>query len=289
MKFTFSETIIFSIFSILTLIFSTISCKSFLKNDSNELAINSPLITTDEYVVKDKINREHSSFYTQGIFFDNNNNLIESGGLYGQSILIKMKFPELKEISRQNVNGNYFGEGTAKCGDYIYQLTWREGVILKYKSCSLEKQESLTLDPEIGQGWGLSQSGDGNLYESNGSSRIYKLDCNNLKIMSYFDVIYKGGLLDNINALAYAEGFIWANRYYDSRIFKIDPVTGYVVEAYNMDPVVQWELKNSKLTAGRLQSGDVLNGIAYNKSDPKNPYFLITGKKWDHYFTVYFK
>jgi len=280
-----------------SLLFPTLTCNNKMKINTEmslshkDFTSQPALIETANYVVEQAIPRQDKVFYTQGIFFDEDNNLVESGGLYGESVLIKMKFPELKEIKRQKLNNRFFGEGTAKCGNHIYQLTWLEKNVLKYKADTLERadQNDLFIDSKIQQGWGLTESEDGNLYESDGTDNIYKLSCDNLKIISTIKVILDGRPIDRINALAFANGYIYANVYYMNVILKINPQNGKVVHVYNLKPIVDWELNNGRLTATNLQSGDVLNGIAYNKSDPNNPFFLLTGKKWSHYFIVKFK
>jgi len=79
------------------------------------------------------LKKDGNVFYTQGLFIENNgNSLYESGGLYGESVLVKMDYPSLKIQAKINLKSNYFGEGTAKCGEYVYQLTWKEIVIIKY-------------------------------------------------------------------------------------------------------------------------------------------------------------
>jgi glutamine cyclotransferase len=278
-------------------IFPTFTCNNKIKINT-EMSLSHkdftsppPLIETANYIVEEAIPRQEKIFYTQGIFFDDENNLIESGGLYGESVLIKMQFPQLKEIKSQKLDKRFFGEGTAKCGKFIYQLTWLEKSVLKYKSDTFERvdQNNLFMDSKIDQGWGLTESEDGNLYESDGTDNIYKLSCDDLKIISTIKVKLDGRPIDRINALAFANGFIYANVYYMNVILKINPQNGKVMHVYNLKPVVDWELNNGRLTASNLQSGDVLNGIAYNKSDPNNPFFLITGKKWGHYFIVKFK
>jgi glutamine cyclotransferase len=229
------------------------------------------------------------TYYTQGVFFsDDGKTLYESGGLYGESVLVKMDYPSLKIIKKMDLARNYFAEGIARCGDFLYQLTWQENVILKYKFPELTYDSSIKLDGKIREGWGLSNFGsDNELIASDGSEYIYVLDCDdNLKVKKTVTVKEGGEPVDKINALAFVNGFIFANKYYDKRILKINPVTGVVEESFDMQPLIDYEFQQNTLNAFALNSGDVLNGIAY---DDKKKVFLVTGKRWGYYYEVLFK
>ena len=90
------------------------------------------IISNPQYEVLKNMPRTET-FYTQGLLFDKDNNLIESGGLYGESVLVKMEYPSLNIIKKVKLKENLFGEGIGICKDnYLYQLTWKERKILKY-------------------------------------------------------------------------------------------------------------------------------------------------------------
>ena len=63
-------------------------------------------------------------YYTQGLFFDSDSTVIESGGLYKESVLVRMEYPSMKVIKKVHLADKYFAEGTTKCGNNVYQLTW---------------------------------------------------------------------------------------------------------------------------------------------------------------------
>jgi glutamine cyclotransferase len=235
-----------------------------------------------------KIIRRPETYYTQGVYFENNGKyLIESGGLYGESVLVKQELPDLKIIKKVNLPRQYFAEGIAKCADNIYQLTWQERKVLKYSS-DLELLDTIELDPIVISGWGLSSTNNlDELIASDGSSKIHFLDCNNkLKVIKSIDVKLNNSPIDQINALAFANGEIWANRYFDNRILRIDPNSGKVIKTYDMSALVDNEINNNFLKTSRFNTGDVLNGIAYNKDTNK---FLLTGKRWGNYYETSFK
>ena len=67
----------------------------------------------------------------QGFLFKDNNTLIQSGGLYGQSTLRYLYLNNLTVQKEVKLNESYFGEGCDLIheidgNDYVYQLTWRE-------------------------------------------------------------------------------------------------------------------------------------------------------------------
>ena len=56
---------------------------------------------------------------------------LETTGQYGQSEIRKVERKSLEIVARQALDRQFFGEGVTKVGKDIFQLTWREGVILK--------------------------------------------------------------------------------------------------------------------------------------------------------------
>jgi glutamine cyclotransferase len=195
-----------------------------------------------------------------------------------------MEYPSLKIIKKVSVDKKYFGEGTTRCGNFVYQLTWQSRVILKYSYPELVLVETVPLDDQIKEGWGLTSDGTV-MYATDGTNNIYTMDCDTLKVTKYVTVEYLGSALENLNALVFVDGLIYANKYFDNRIFKIDPITGSVVYAYDMSHLIDIEFRSNTLTRAALRGGDVLNGIAYNKN---KKVFVVTGKKWGFYYEVNF-
>ena len=245
-------------------------------------------ISSSDFTVKKIIERkEDHKTYTQGLFFSKDYKILyESGGLYKESSIIKYEYPSLKLLKKTKLNNNYFGEGIAQCGEYIYQLTWRENIIIKY-DLNLNKIEELNLDDNLFEGWGLSYSNNINeLLATDGSDEIYRLDCNNnLKVISSIKVKdNNGNSYYNLNDLTYANGFIYVNIYLDTNIIKVD-FNGFVVKKYNLNELVNYELNKGILTQSNFRFGDVLNGITYNSE--KN-IFLVTGKRWGYMYEITF-
>ena len=271
------------IFSFIILIVSTIIY--FYQKSINE---NYPLNSPDFKILKIYNRKNDSKTYTQGLMFsDDKKTIYESAGLYKESGIKQFEYPSLKLIKNQKINSNYFGEGIAKCGNFIYQLTWREKKIIKYNK-NLEIIEEFEMDNKINEGWGLSDSNNKNeLFATDGSDKIYRLDCNNnLKVIEIINVKYKGRSIDYLNDLCYAEGYIFLNIYFLNQIAKVNINNGEIIQLYNMQSLIDFELKKGILTRSKLSQGDVLNGIAYND---KTKSFLITGKRWGYMYEIKFK
>lgn len=233
--------------------------------------------------------RRSNRLYTQGIFFSKDGkNLIESTGLYGKSALAAFTWPTLNLIKYTSLSPNLFAEGVARCGNFVYMLTWKERSVLKFSWPSLEYVDTIVMPQELSEGWGLANSGTYQMIASDGTSNIYVLDCSDsedLKVSSLLRVTLGNQRLSQINALEFANGYIWANVYYSNNIYKIDPRTGRVVVTYDMTRLVKNELRAGLLTNSMLNQGYVLNGIAYN---PVYRYFVITGKGWGNYYRINF-
>ena len=245
------------------------------------------MISNSQFDVLKNLPRKET-YYTQGLLFDKDNNLIESGGLYRESVLVKLEYPSLKILKKINLKNEFFAEGIGICNDeYLYQLTWKERKILKYSLPDLELVEMINMDNTLKSGWGLTNYNTNNLIATDGSNSIYILDCNNnLQVKKSISVFNDNSQLDRLNALVYVDGYIYANRYYDSNIYKINPESGIVEKTYDFGVLIQKEKEIGTLTNDKISSGLVLNGILYDK---KRKIFILTGKKWDNYYEVILK
>jgi len=100
--------------------------QSLIDTNKNE----SYLFETSDYILIDKISRKQKVF-TQGLFFDTNSTLIESGGLYGKSKLRRFELKNPDNSLYENIlETKYFAEGaTLYLNKFIFQLSWRERVM----------------------------------------------------------------------------------------------------------------------------------------------------------------
>lgn len=269
--------------TILILLIFSQQIQSCLKRESPTLV----KAQINNYEIKKILPKEKR--YTQGLFFSEDSKyLYESGGLYSKSTLVKFEYPSFQKVKEIKLKDEYFAEGIAKCGEFLYQLTWRENTILKYAYPDMKFIEGIPMPKELSEGWGLTSSDKENeLLATNGSNNIFRLDCNNnLQIKSKISVTNKSKPIKYLNDIEYANNFIWANVYLTTKIIKIDPVKGSVINEYDMRSLANYEIAKKTLSYSNLTAGDVLNGICYDKVKGT---FLISGKQWGHFYEVIFK
>lgn len=219
------------------------------------------------------------TLFTQGLLVDGDH-FYESSGLYNQSLLVTYPIAEpagtWAKISapftkKQAVPARYFAEGLALLGDKLYLLTWQEQTLLVYDKATLNYQKSISYQ---GEGWGLTSDGK-QLIRSDGSDTLYFHNADTFAVIKTLKVSNGDLAVSKLNELEFAQGFIWANIWYDDRILKIDPATGKVVGELNLNPL--------KHTLALKNSEQVLNGIAW---DEKQQAFWVTGKNWPKMFLV---
>ena len=265
----------------------------FLISKENEnLTENFPNSKEDYKILNIFKRNNDSDIYTQGLFFSKDHEYIfESGGLYNKSSIIKLKYPSLIKVSETLLDKNFFGEGISSCGNYYYQLTWRENIILKYDKYLNLIEEINIKNKDIKEGWGLSEAYDNEykMYLTNGSNKIIIITCendvlnfDNKNIIEIFDD--DGNKVLNLNDLVNVEEYFYINVYMSDKIIKVD-MKGKIIKTYVFDNLIEYEINMKSLDSIRVKRGDVLNGIAYNK---KNNSFLITGKKWGFMYEIKF-
>jgi glutamine cyclotransferase len=241
------------------------------------------LLMTTDYIVLTKIPRDYLIF-TQGLLLDQLGYVIESGGLYGESKLIKYKLESPGTVVAQySLNSNIFAEGATIINETIYQLTWREKKIYLYQNylTNFSLINVYDMPSEINEGWGITNNNN-TLYFSDGSSSIYSVDPYKMKVKTKITVLDKiGNKYERINELEYVKGLIYANIWYSNIIIVINCENGLVERKIDFSDLFEYEQNYSKENLTSL--GHVLNGIAY---DTKTDNFIITGKKWKHIYVV---
>lgn len=217
-----------------------------------------------------------NTHFTQGLFFSEGQ-LYESIGNYGQSALIKYNKDGSDISVQRKVDDTYFAEGATHHNNSIYQLTWKAGKAFVYKGAMLSMVDGFNYE---GEGWGLTSDGE-NLWLSDGSDQIDILNIDETgeaSVIRTTPIIYKGLALDRLNELEWVNGWLLANRWYDNRIFVINPETGVAEIAFNLEQVAIRELQQNP--------NHVLNGIAWN---PETETLWITGKNWSQFFQMKFE
>ncbi|MBO1520406.1 glutaminyl-peptide cyclotransferase [Oceanisphaera pacifica] len=200
----------------------------------------------------------------QGVFY-------ESTGLYGASSLRKVNPLTGEVLASVELERAYFGEGLARVGQQLIQLTWRKGLALVYDLESLALVHTFEYS---GEGWGLCFDGD-NLWMSDGSSRLYQRDPHDFTMIKQLNVTLNKETVPQLNELACVGEHIYANVWKEPRLVRINKATGQV----------DAEIDASHLVAesGRRHPESVLNGITY---DEQAQVFYLTGKRWPTVFKV---
>ena len=208
--------------------------------------------------------------FTEGLFYLDGA-LYESTGLEGQSEIRKVALKTGKVEQRRLVEQPYFGEGIVNWGGKLVSLTWRhrQGFVWK-----LDDFAPLSTFRYEGEGWGLTQDGR-SIIMSDGSAQLRFLDPETLSEQRRITVTWNGRAVDRLNELEWVRGEIWANVWYDTKIARIDPRSGGVIDWIDVAPL--------RKQAGVTDSEAVANGIAY---DAKSDRVFITGKNWPKLFEI---
>lgn len=240
--------------------------------DSTQFEVDSNVFDAEEinWNLVQSVSKE-TAVFTQGLEI-HGGIMYESGGLYGHSTIRSFDVGSGQPIETVNLSPELFGEGLTIFNGEIIALTWKSGRVLFY-SLTLEINNELEIP---GEGWGICSLND-MVAISDGSSKITFRDPTNMAEISSLNVEFDGELLDNINELECVEDKIYANRWYDNRIYEIDTQSGIVTRYIDLSSVSK--------EYGSVENGSVLNGIAF---DPSSGDFWITGKNWSDFHRITF-
>jgi glutaminyl-peptide cyclotransferase len=200
--------------------------------------------------------------FSEGLEFDGQA-LYESTGEVGKSQLRQVD-PATGEVLRSaELPPEYFGEGITIVGDRIWQLTYKNGVVIAWDKASFAPVRQVAVD---GMGWGLCR--DGNRFiRSDGSERLRFHDINTFAETGGVRVTQDGQPVTGLDELECVGGQVWAATWPVDRFVRINPATG----------VVNLVLDTSRLWAfGERNKRQVVSSIAHIAGDE----FLISGKEW---------
>ncbi|MBO6940559.1 MAG: glutaminyl-peptide cyclotransferase [Deltaproteobacteria bacterium] len=208
------------------------------------------------------------SAFTQGLLW-HEGELYESTGLVGRSSIRRWDLSS-GQITQRTEVPDVFAEGLERVGDELFQLTWRDGLLLVYDRETFELKRELEYE---GEGWGLCFDGE-HLVMSDGSHELTFRDPETFAVERRIQVRKVGRPLRMLNELECVDGAIWANVWQRNDIVKIDPATGNVTATVDASGL---------LTFAERRGADVLNGIAWI---PERERFVITGKLWPAAFEI---
>jgi glutaminyl-peptide cyclotransferase len=208
--------------------------------------------------------------FTEGLFYLDGD-LYESTGLEGQSEVRKVALKTGKVLQSRVIEPPYFGEGIVNWQDRLVSLTWRHRKGFVWNLTDFTPVSDFRYE---GEGWGLTQDGR-SIIMSDGTAQLRFLDPDNLTEQRRITVTWNGRTVERLNELEYVRGEIWANIWYDTRIARIDPATGAVIDWIDVTAL--------RKAAGVTDSEAVANGIAY---DAERDRVFITGKNWPKLFEI---
>ena len=208
--------------------------------------------------------------FTQGLAY-HDGFLYEGTGLKGRSSLRKVQLETGEVVQKVDLPPEFFGEGITLYKNEIVQLTWQSqtGFVYDLSDFRLLRRFSYP-----GEGWGLTTNAN-ELFMSDGTSEIRVLDGDTLTEKKRIKVRDGSTPVDQLNELEYVNGEIFANIWQTDRIARISPRTGKVLGWIDLSGLLS--------PVYRLESGAVLNGIAY---DPVKKRLFVTGKLWPSIFEI---
>ncbi len=210
--------------------------------------------------------------YIDGILF-------ESAGQYGQSDVRKTELQTGKVIQQRKLDARYFGEGLSVLNGKLYQLTYKERTAFVYDAATLKPLKTFSF--ETGEGWGLTNDGT-NLIMSDGTSTVYFLDPATFKEVKRITVTDQYGPVTDINELEYIKGYVYANKWRQDVILKIDPQSGKIVGIADLS-TFRGRAGIPYPVDGNETAPETMNGIAYDAGTNK---VYITGKNWPKLFEI---
>ena len=209
--------------------------------------------------------------FTQGLVVYNGQ-MYEGTGEYGQSKLMSVDLNTGQIQKEVALPPAFFGEGITILNDTVFQLTWKERKVFAYTLPDFKKVKEFSINTE---GWGITNDGK-QLIVSDGTNNLYYYDPSTFRLLKSQSVTDAGSLAFNLNELEFIEGYVFANKWQGSEIYKIDPQNGKIVGKIDLTDI--WNKIKVKEPAA-----DVPNGIAYDTASKK---IYITGKKWPELYEI---
>ena len=208
--------------------------------------------------------------FVQGLVW-HDGGFFESTGLLGRSTLRRVEWPSGRVVRRVDLPGDVFGEGLARVGNRLVQLSWKSGRGFVYDLGSFRLLREVRYE---GEGWGLAYDGT-SLIQSDGSNVLTYRDPETFAPRRQLAVTWDGQPVRNLNELEFIDGAVWANVWYTDFIVQISPESGQVISYLDLAGL-------RGADSGRHPDA-VLNGIAYDAAARR---LFVTGKLWPAIFEL---
>jgi glutamine cyclotransferase len=151
-------------------------------------------------------------------------------------------------------------------------LTWQNKTGFIYNANTWKLEKTFAFDKDI-EGWGMTNDGK-YIYQSDGTEKIWKMNPDTQKMISYVNVYSASSKIPKINELEWINEKIYANIWTKDAIAVVNPENGAVEGILDL---------SSLRKSIKFPQAEVLNGIAYN---PKTKTIFVTGKQWDKMFEI---
>ncbi|AQA19378.1 hypothetical protein BST95_15170 [Halioglobus japonicus] len=228
-------------------------------------------MAVEQYTYRVLEKRPHDrANYVQGLEI-HDGKLYVSAGEYGKSRLRRYDLESMSLEHDVPLNPRLFAEGLTRLDDKLYQLTWREGMLLEFDFATLKP---IKWHPINSQGWGLTTDGSKLIY-TDGGHHLHFFTPGEIQHKRSVAVTLNGAPVNHLNELEWIDGKIWANIYQTDRIVIIDPATGKVTANIDLAGLLPRD--------DRKPNTDVLNGIARN---PQDGALWVTGKRWPWLYRI---
>lgn len=255
--------------------FTFIICALFLAacSDHNDQVDDDPITATPEELTVEIIHTYpfDATAFTQGLEL-HGDQLLVGTGWWGESRIYYSTLTNIQSDS-QVLDKHQFGEGVTKTGDYVWQLTWKDGIAYKRDAHTLEVKDTARYE---GEGWGLCAFDD-TMVMSDGSGTLRLLDPDTFAEKRRIEIA-DASQLNELECVTTSDGKqqVYANVYTTTDIYRID-----LAESRLSGIIDASSVPNNAET----DSNNVLNGIAHIAGTDR---FLITGKRWPDLYEVRF-
>jgi glutaminyl-peptide cyclotransferase len=206
--------------------------------------------------------------YSEGLEFDGPA-LYEATGEVGKSELRQVDPVTGAVIRAVPLPDDYFGEGIAIVGDSIWQLTYRDDVVIEWDKATFTPRREV---PLAGEAWGLCHDG-ARFIVSDGSDRLRFHDGSTFAETGSLAVTRDGQPVPGLNELECVDGQVWAAAWPDDTFVRIDPGTGAVNLVADLSGL--WP-------AAQRNPRQVISSIAHIAGTE----YLISGKEWPNSYRV---
>ncbi len=229
-----------------------------------------------------RVHNHNPENFTQGLLW-HGDFLYESTGLRGQSTLQRYRLGEEVASHSVSLDSSLFGEGLARVGSTLFQLTWTTGTLLRWNLSDFQAQASLKYE---GEGWGLCFNGT-HLVMSDGTDTLRFRNPETFEVVRRVKVLRGNVPVRRLNELECVGDDVYANIWQRDTLARIDAKTGRVLQWIDASSL------RDRLPTGSLTNTDMpdppppeaLNGIAFHTP---SQHFLLTGKNWPRIFEVEF-